>query len=71
MDIFDLDASGLLRAHEVADLTFGHFKRHGMPIQRVVGEQAIDRALEIATEKGQNDKIAEARAVLVKLGDSH
>jgi tetratricopeptide (TPR) repeat protein len=28
------------------------------------------RALEIATEKGQDDKVAEARAVLVKLGDS-
>jgi hypothetical protein len=28
------------------------------------------RALEIATQKGQDDKIAEARAVLVKLGDS-
>jgi tetratricopeptide (TPR) repeat protein len=28
------------------------------------------RALEIATEKGQDDKVAEARAVLAKLGDS-
>jgi len=38
--------------------------------EREEARRLAHRALEIATEKGQDDKVAEARAVLAKLGDS-
>ena len=52
LDVLDLDALGLLRADQVAHLALGHFQRHRLAGELVVGEQAVERAFEVAAVVG-------------------
>ncbi len=52
LDVLDLDPLRFLRTDQVAHLAFGHFERHGMTGELVMGEQAIERTFEIAAIVG-------------------
>ena len=52
LDLLDLDPLGLLRADQIADFAFRHFERHRLAGELGMGEQAIERAFEIAAVMG-------------------
>src|SRR4029079_862090 len=54
LDVLDLDPLRFLRTDQVAHLALGHFERHGMAGELVMGEQAIERTFEIAAIVGDS-----------------
>src|SRR5712691_10883765 len=52
LNVLDLDAFGLLRADQIPHLALGHLERDRLPRELAVGEQAVERALEVAAVMG-------------------